>query len=358
MFSARRLDWSAALGLVVLLAACGREEPEAPAPPNVVIVETLRPGSSEEAREWPGLVEVARGGELSFATAGRLQRVLVSEGQAVRRGQLLAVLDVADADLRLREGATRLAQAEADLLRRSGMQSEGVVSPAEVQRVRAETEALRANVAQLRLEKGRTRLVAPESGVIGRVAREPGTAVLAGDPVLTLVDQRTIEVVIAVPETAVLDQSLRPGAKAEGTLSARPDLRFPLTVVEREAAAAEGARTWQIRLRGTQPQDGPLPRGISVRVRFTAPETRAAEQATVALSALVDRARSPAAPGGKAVWLVDQATGAVRQTPVSVGGIINDRAELLTPLPDGARVVVVGAHALKNGQRVRAMERR
>jgi HlyD family secretion protein len=62
-----------------------------------------------------GTVEPAEEVELSFTGAGRIERVYVTEGQTVRRGQLLAVLNSASEYANLLSARARLRQQEATL---------------------------------------------------------------------------------------------------------------------------------------------------------------------------------------------------------------------------------------------------
>jgi RND family efflux transporter MFP subunit len=79
-------------------------------------VESLRlkaMASLETRTKYNGTVEAARSSQLAFEVPGRVVRVLVEEGQAVARGQLLAQLDTAELAAQRKQALSQLAQMEA-----------------------------------------------------------------------------------------------------------------------------------------------------------------------------------------------------------------------------------------------------
>lgn len=85
------------LCLVLFLSGACREKPQTAAslPPSVTVAAVdVMDGAYD--LEYPGLVKAAREVGLSFKVAGTLSRVYVKEGDHVRRGTLLAMLDTAD----------------------------------------------------------------------------------------------------------------------------------------------------------------------------------------------------------------------------------------------------------------------
>ncbi len=107
-----------------------------------------RSGKSEQA--YSGVIEATQA-NLSFQVGGRVFRVPVQEGQAVKKDQVLAELD-------LQEFQSRHDQAKANLDRASAVQAQAETLhamyrktlPADVARAEAGVKALRAHLAELR----------------------------------------------------------------------------------------------------------------------------------------------------------------------------------------------------------------
>lgn len=80
--------------IVLSLCSCKPASKEMKAAAAVSVKTMMVENSSEVGyRSYVGTVEEASGSQLSFATMGTVSQVLVDEGQAVRKGQVLAVLD-------------------------------------------------------------------------------------------------------------------------------------------------------------------------------------------------------------------------------------------------------------------------
>ncbi|MDI7276674.1 MAG: efflux RND transporter periplasmic adaptor subunit [Anaerolineae bacterium] len=97
---------------------------------------------------------------LSFATSGRVARIAVQEGSAVKRGDLLAELESEDSGLDLRAAEQRLAAAQARLAQAQARPAPEEIRAAEarVGSAQARLDALRASPTALELEEATLRL--------------------------------------------------------------------------------------------------------------------------------------------------------------------------------------------------------
>ena len=174
--------------------------------------------------------------------AGRILEVTVREGDTVKAGDVIAVLD--DAQVRAREeaaaamvrqGEARLAAAEAqmaqaeashaqarwdrdafaELFRRQliaeqqARQAENnektqaaaaVAATRQVTAAQADLDRMRAQLAEVRADRNDLRVVAPFDGTVATRTAEPGEVVNAGTPVITLIDLSRVYLRGFVPE--------------------------------------------------------------------------------------------------------------------------------------------------------------
>ena len=89
-----------------LLAACAGQQAQSDEPVHSVMVVQPAGAASEVQKTFSGIVEEGREIGVAFKTGGQLARVLVKEGDLVREGQLIAVLD--DKDYKLGADAARI----------------------------------------------------------------------------------------------------------------------------------------------------------------------------------------------------------------------------------------------------------
>lgn len=149
-----------------------------------------------------GRVLTYPGEDLQVGTdlGGTLVQMAVEEGQRVRRGQLLALVDPRRDEAALREARARLRELEADLafqeseLRRQDiLHGQGIASRQALDQVRTQAELARARreaaaatAERLGVTVAKLRVLAPIEGTVLTRLAQAGETVAAGAPLLRL----------------------------------------------------------------------------------------------------------------------------------------------------------------------------
>jgi RND family efflux transporter MFP subunit len=239
-------------------------------PDQAIPVETLRVESRSGYavnEHYTGLVVSRRSSDLGFPRSGELVEVLVDEGDAVGRGDVLARLDSArleaarvELEAQVREIAARLELARLTLKRTSTLAGKDSISKQRHDEARFEEQALAARMASARAAMDRVEvdladsaLEAPYSGHIIARNVDEGTILGAGQPVVRLIESDAMELRVGVsPATA---QGLEKGRSYPVEVSGRaleaelvavlddisPDTRT-VTAILRFAETPEGVR--------------------------------------------------------------------------------------------------------------------
>jgi HlyD family secretion protein len=197
-----------------------------------------------------GYVVAERSARVGARAVGRLAEVLVSQGERVRAGQVIARLDglaerasvqaaqARRAMLHARAGAARAVRAEmvqqfarqrrladADAVTRASVEDLALQVQAAAKTAgaaRAEARMAQAELQRARIDLGNREVVAPMNGVVLDRPLAPGEVVgLPGSPpILELADFDTLVVEAEVPENRL--GSIRPGTACEIVLDADP----------------------------------------------------------------------------------------------------------------------------------------
>ena len=345
---------------VSLLVSCGEE---------AVVEKVLRPVRSEivttsgaaRVRSFAGVAKAGLESQLSFRVAGTVERVPVTVGASVRRGQVLAQLDPTDYELMVQEAVAGLAQAkaaernaEADFDRVRGLYENNNASLRELDGARATAESSRALVeaAEKRLEQARQQLSystlrAPVDGQVASVGVEVNENVSSGQKLFLLTAGSDIDVEVALPGALIADIAV--GQPVEVAFDALPGRKFAARVTEAGVAAVGAATTFPVTVR-LEEADPDIRSGMSAEARIAFGGEVGAERMLVpAVSVGEDR-------GGRYVFVLEGAAegqGVVRRRAVSVGDLTADGIEILSGLDEGERIVTAGVRRLSDGEEVR-----
>jgi multidrug efflux system membrane fusion protein len=294
---------------------------------------------------------------------GQLDTVGFTEGQDVRKGQVLAQLDprTLQAQLlqaqaaRAKDQAT-LANARVDLQRYTTLLAQDAATQQQldtqkalVNQLEATVKADEAAVAYAQVQLGFTTIVAPIGGRAGARLVDPGNIVHAADATgIVVINQiDPISVVFTLPEDAVQDTIHAIDGKKPLQVQAFPRDGTTLlgtgtlTLMNNQIDTTTG--TVQLKASFPNAQHNLWP-GQFVNVRLVL-GTRA--KALTVPEAAVQRSQS-----GVYIYVVDEASNTVKNQPVTVLQMQDGTAVIGSGLAANERVVVDGQYKLKPGSRV------
>ncbi|MCB2408938.1 efflux RND transporter periplasmic adaptor subunit [Hymenobacter lucidus] len=176
----------------VLLASCAEHQaPQQALAPPALPVQALHTGTETTYQDYPASIEGVVNVEIRPQVAGMLERILVDEGAAVRKGQPLFKINDAPFREQLNNalaaqqaaaGAVVSAQVEVD--RFAPLVQNKVVSEVQLQTAQAALTVAQANlqrakaaVNSARINLGYTTITAPVSGYLGRLQTKQGSLV-------------------------------------------------------------------------------------------------------------------------------------------------------------------------------------
>ena len=186
----------------LMLTACGKKGPSAPPPVEVAAI-TVAPQAATVAEDYVAQTEAVNTVEIRPRVGGVLEKQLPNEGERLKVGQLLFVIDqqpyiaaLTQAQAALAQSQAALIQSQRDLGRAKSLSEIDAVSQQELDATvakneanRASVEATRAAVRTAELNLGYTTITSPIEGVMGRAQLRLGALVTANTTLLTTLYQ-------------------------------------------------------------------------------------------------------------------------------------------------------------------------
>ncbi len=299
---------------------------------------------------------------------GRLDAVYVKLGDPVRLGQPIAKIEdrelveqikqaeatynVSQATIRQRQADLKLALNnmerskslyERDLLPRQTFDD----TDARYQAALAQLELAQAQMAQsgarldeLKINLSNTIITSPVDGFIGKRTLDPGASVGVNTSFISVVDIRTVRLVINVVEKDL--RRIHQGIPAEVEVDAYPGENFNGRVARLAPILDPATRTAQVEIEIPNPGYRLKP-GMYARVMFTVEKHEKA--LVVPTLAVVDM------QGKLGVWVPGEGDTPSFQ-PVTLGIEQQDFTELTTGVTEGQKIISTGAAALRAGDRI------
>ncbi len=273
-----KLFWSGCLLVAssAMLAGCNTGG-SAPAAATQTVQARVVESRQEQAPAFvrsTGTLHARESAIVSAQVVGRIEQVLVREGDRVRTGQTLAVLDdttlrasahQAQAGLVAAQSQQAAAQADANLAsstfeRYKQLQAQKSVSPQEldevgrraeasaerVEALRAQTEAAKAQDSGARAMLAYTRLRAPFAGVVTARLADPGTLASPGVPLLQVDSAGPLQLQTSIDESAI--GTVRKGMKIPVSIGGAQTGNVTGTVAEIVPAADPASHSFTVKI--------------------------------------------------------------------------------------------------------------
>lgn len=342
----------------------GKVQVERPSVTGVVVSE-VSISSVDDYYETSGTVRARNIATVSSRMMGEVTAINVKEGDTIKAGQTLLIVDDRDVNERIKAAEAGYKEALKGLemakqnralvdityKRYKRLHDEKAISQQELDQIetqkkvsdleyeRAEETVNRAKAAlsEARVYHGYTRVTAPFSGVITEKRIERGSMAVPGSPLLTIEDTSSYQIVVNVDErfsglinkgmpALILIDSL--GLEIKGTISEVVPSVDPMS------------RTFIVKIDIKAPQ---LKSGLYGKVRIP---TGKRETMIIPLRAVVEKGQLTG------VYAVNR-EGIISFRPIRTGKTLGDNIEVLSGLNPGERIVTDGISRVIDGGVIR-----
>lgn len=281
--------------------------------------------------------------ELSFPAenSGRVVRVLVDEGSAVRVGQTLAVIKGDQLNIEVQSANAAYQTAQADFQRYENAFKTGGVTKQQVDQARLSLTNAKSRLSQARLSYGDATIKSTINGIVNKRNIEPGSVVAPGSVLFELVNVSKLKLKVTVNELQV--STLKVGTPVKVTASVFPDKEYAgkVTFI---APKADESLNFPIEIEIASNPGNELKAGMYGSAVFSNNEVKQATIKTIPRNAFLGGV------GNNQVFVVKDSV--AKLTKIVSGRILGEEVEVLEGLSEGDVVVTSGQINLQDGTKV------
>ena len=327
---------------VMLISSCGGKKEHDVKAPTRVKTQVVSPGMVDNAQTYVGVVEEREATAVSFTGMGVVRRMLVSEGQAVGKGQLIAEMDDTQARNLLSGAEAQMTQANDVLVRYKMLHENGSLPEVKWVEVQSKVAQAKSQLEVARKTLADCRLIAPVGGIIGKKLIGAGETAMPSQAVVSILDISTVKVKVAVPDAEIggINASTSTNISVEAI-----NASYQGGQIEKGVQADALTHTYDIRINVANGDRKLLP-GMVANVRFISDGAQAIGSKMVPVTAVQKKS-----DGSLFVWTVGKDSTAHR-TVVTIGQTQGNYVSVVDGLNIGDRIATEGYQKLSEGTKV------
>jgi len=313
--------------------------PPEQAPINVVVY-PLVPSLIRDRINLPGLIEPWLDLNLLSKLNGTIEEVLVNEGDYVKQGDTIALVENDDYRIALEMAESSYTLAQSEYKRDLTMYKKGIVSSAELESRKSRLQTTKSDVEQRTLQLTRCNILSPIDGLITRLSAKKGLLLNVADPVAEIMQIDKLKAVIGIPESDVV--RVAELTTIALTIKALDDLQAEGVKHFLSPAPASNARLYNLELKLDNPTGKILP-GMFVRAAII--KQQIADAMVVPLYSVISR-------NDRHFVYIAEDDRAVKKE-VQLGYLEGWKVHIVKGLKTGDLVLVEGQRGVEDAQRIK-----
>lgn len=286
-----------------------------------------------------GILAASSEARFSFKTGGIIHRIYVDEGGRVKKGDLLATLNLLEINAQVKLAQSGYEKALRDFSRIDKLYRDSVATLEQRQDLKTAAEVAEAKLQIAEFNLRHSQIIAPSDGRILKRFAEENELIAPGTPVFYFGSfQENWIVRLGVTDRDIVN--LQPGDSASVIFDAYRNISFPAFVAEISESADQRSGTFEIELT-LKEQGRKLVSGFVAKAAIYPSQTQ--NYISVPLGALVDADKNSGY-----VYTVSDSSNRPQRHPVTLGRIINDQVIILSGIKPGMMIITEGAAYLSD----------
>ncbi|WP_298647806.1 efflux RND transporter periplasmic adaptor subunit [uncultured Proteiniphilum sp.] len=335
-------------GLLLITTGC-KQQKEQKEVIKTVKVDTAVTYGEKRAVSFPGKVKAASEIDLAFRISGPITQINVTEGQFVRKDQVLAEMDSRDYAVQLSATEAEYKQVKAEAERIIRLYEKQSISENDYDKAVSGLKQITAKYNAHQNALSDTKLRAPFDGYIQKRYFNRNETISAGMPVFSMISAETPEVEINIPAGEFIQRDQFDSYSCYFELY--PGRTFPLELISINRKANLN-QLYAVRLRFKEEPHSSMPSpGMStmVTIQFKPEHTT---MVSILLTAIFEIDNTPT------VWVYDEEQQKINARKIRIAEILTDGTLIVSEgLNAGEQVVSAGVHSVSDGEKVKLLPR-
>lgn len=336
----KNVIWLLCLLVSLIHLSCSEKRAKRPSSVNV---KTMKVETSSQVigKSYMGTIEEEDGANVTFSTIGTIIKVMVDEGQFVKKNQVLAEVDGNAARNAYQISSATLHQAEDAYRRLKDLYDKGTLP--EIKMVEMETAIAKARAAEAISRKGLEDIVlrAPFEGYIAQCSAHEGANVTPGITGFKLVKIDRVKVSISIPEKDI--GQVRIGQPVTFTVNALGDSIYHAKIINRGVSANPINHSYKVMALTDNRRHQLLP-GMVCKVMI--------ENTSGDYNIVIPQHAIMISGQDRYVWTVRE--GKAHRQNVMTGDILTAGVVITSGLTSGETVITAGQNKVSEGTIVRS----
>lgn len=333
--------------VLILLGGC-KQERTSKETIKTVKTYTVIPYGENKTASFPGKVKASSEVNLAFRISGPITRVMVKEGEHVRKGQILAEMDSRDYEIQYSATEAEYKQVKAEAERIIGLYQKESVAENDHDKAVAGLQQITSKYNAHKNALADTKLRAPFDGYVQKRYFDKDETVSAGIAIFSLISTQSPEVVINIPASDFIQRDKFDTFHC--TFDIYPGKVFPLDLISiSRKANLNQLYTVRLKINPALGAEMPSP-GMATMVTINyQPENEYTVSIPVTAIFQID--------GQSHAWVYDNGQQNVSARKINLSEVLSDGTAVISEgLKSGEIIISAGVHSLSDGQKVKPLE--
>ncbi|OAV44117.1 efflux RND transporter periplasmic adaptor subunit [Lewinella sp. 4G2] len=315
------------------------------APKGVLVATTtVEPTSFEDYANIQATVSASETAMATPEIPGRITSMRFEEGDAIRRGQLVATIDVENVSTQRAELETAAELAKTVFERQERLWEQKIGSELQYLQAKNNYDRIQQQLKSIDVQAAKKNVYAPISGTVDRIMMRQGESAMPGAPILSILNTNDLDVVGDAPESLLT--KVKRGQRVKVNVpTANLSFEAPVTRIGKTVDPAN--RTFEVEIKVPAKYRRELKANLLAEVEVLDFQ---AENIIVVSQDQIQQEID----GRRYVFVVDEQDGetVARKKYITTGESYDNRAIIEEGLEVGDRIITDGSRGLVDGQKI------